>query len=308
MLFDGGSVRGRFHTPPNVRNICRLAMPIPLAEGQGIDPKTQLRKQKITQSARARTTFLDCRSQTPVIYIYTPQCRIRPGPGSDRHFEGGTPPWATSSATAPISTAAYPDDMGPKDGFGVQPLRDSIVAGARSSLFVVLLVRATGRKREFAIRAAMGAGLPRVGENGAVLQRHSGVEISAFTCCLPLEGGNGLPFNIIGRPPAPKSPWTGSSGRMSASPGYFAVFHVTILRGRDPSSLSRPAAQSERTGSCRHRDEWVASRERLGQGCMFTPGSRASAVVASSLFRGFTRVRLRLVFRKKNALCERKER
>jgi putative ABC transport system permease protein len=310
----------------------------------------------------------------------------------------------------------HPDDMGPKDGFGVQPLRDSIVAGARKSLFVLLgavgfvlliacanvanllLVRATGRKREFAIRAAVGAGrarivrqlltesivlsitggvlglilgyagvrallavspagLPRVGENGAAvglywriflftlgislftgilfglfpaisasrvdlhttlkessnrsgtgfrqskmrsllvigevslalvlligaallirtfialhhvnpgfdprnvltlemslsgdqfkktagvaqvshdgrerLNAIPGVEISAFTCCLPLEGGYGLPFNIIGRPPAPKSPWSGSSGWMSASPGYFAVFHIPILRGRD---------------------------------------------------------------------------
>ncbi|HEY1499866.1 MAG TPA: ABC transporter permease [Acidobacteriaceae bacterium] len=302
----------------------------------------------------------------------------------------------------------------PKASFGVEPLRDIIVADARSSLFVLLgavgfvlliacanvanllLVRATGRKREFAIRAAMGAGrlrivrqlltesivlsltggilglilgyagvrallavspadLPRVGENGAAVSldwrillftlgvslltgilfglfpaigasrpdlnttlkessnrsgtgfrqtigrsilvisevslalvlligaallirtfialRHvnpgfdprnvltmemslngdrfqkttavaqlsfearqrinaiPGVEISSSTCCLPLEGGFGLPFDIVGRAHG-KDPNTGDAGWMNMSPGYFAAFHIP-LRGRD---------------------------------------------------------------------------
>jgi predicted permease len=311
----------------------------------------------------------------------------------------------------------------PKASFGVQPLRDSIVSDARNSLFVLLgavgfvlliacanvanllLVRATGRKREFAIRAAMGAGpariirqlltesivlsvtggilglilgyagvrallavspadLPRIGENGAavavdwrvlvftlgisfltgilfglfpafsasrpdlnttlkessnrsgtgfrqskmrsllvisevslalilligaallirtfVALRHvnpgfdprdvltlemsltgdrfqktagvaqlsrdgrerlstiPGVEVSASTCCLPLEGGFDLPFTIVGRPPG-KNLWTGDEGWTNTSPGYFAVFHIP-LRGRDFTDRDNGAA------------------------------------------------------------------
>ena len=326
-----------------------------------------------------------------------------------------------AQANAQLKVAAdqfrrrYPDDMGPKDSFGVTSLRDSIIGDVRSSLFVLigavsfvlliacanvanlLLVRATGRRREFAIRAAMGAGrariirqlltesillsvtggilglilgfvgvrallalnpgdIPRIGENGAAvgidwrvlvftlgvslftgilfglfpalgaarpdlnstlkessnrsgtgfrqsktrsllvvgevslalvlligaallirtyvalrdvnpgfdthnvltmemsltgdrfqktagvaqlvrnarerLNAIPGVEVSASTCCLPLEGGFGLPFSVIGRPTG-KNPYTGGAGWLNVSPGYFSAFKIPILRGRD---------------------------------------------------------------------------
>ncbi len=308
----------------------------------------------------------------------------------------------------------YPDALGPKDGFEVEPLRDSIVGDARKSLLVMLgavslvlliacanvanllLVHATGRKREFAIRAAMGAGrkriilqlltesvllsvtggllglalgyvglrgllamspgdIPRIGEHGAAvtidwrvlaftlgvslftgilfglfpaigasrpdlnstlkessnragtgfhqskarsllviseislamvlligaallirtflalhrvnpgfdshnlltmemsltgdrfqktagvaqlvrdgrerLNAIPGVEVSASTCCLPMEGGFGLPFLVVGRPVDKGQPV--GAGWMDASAGYFEAFKIPILRGRD---------------------------------------------------------------------------
>ncbi len=303
--------------------------------------------------------------------------------------------------------------FGPKDGFSVQPLRDAIVSDVRSSLLVLvaavslvlliacanvanlLLARATGRKREIAIRAAVGAGrgrimrqlltesvllsvaggalglalgmagvrlllalspgnIPRIGENGSAvtldwrvlaftvavsvltgllfglipaldasradlsvtlkesggrsgsgfrqnkarsllvisemslaivlligaallirtfialrsvnpgfdshnvltlqmsltgprfekttgvgqlvhdgserLQALPGVEAAATTCCVPMEGGFGLPLNIVGRPVA-NSPNQGA-GWTSVGPGYFEVYKIPLLRGR----------------------------------------------------------------------------
>jgi predicted permease len=58
-----------------------------------------------------------------------------------------------------------------------------------------------------------------------------GVEMASATCCVPLEGGYGLPFRIMGRP-LDKGPFHGGGGWKTVSPGFFEVFGMRMLRGR----------------------------------------------------------------------------
>jgi predicted permease len=77
------------------------------------------------------------------------------------------------------------------------------------------------------------AGVAQVVRDGRErLHTIPGVEDSAFACCLPISVGYGLPFNIVGRA-TDKSPWTGDTNWMSASPGYLSVFKIPLQRGRD---------------------------------------------------------------------------
>jgi predicted permease len=70
-----------------------------------------------------------------------------------------------------------------------------------------------------------------------------GVEHATATCCVPLEGGYGLPFRISGRP-LEKGPFHGGGAWLTVSPGYFETFKIAIKRGRgftDRDDASAPA-------------------------------------------------------------------
>jgi predicted permease len=58
-----------------------------------------------------------------------------------------------------------------------------------------------------------------------------GVTDAAGACCLPLDGGFRLPFNIVGRPKG-KEPFTGGGGFLTVSWNYFNTFKIPLLRGR----------------------------------------------------------------------------
>jgi putative ABC transport system permease protein len=130
----------------------------------------------------------------------------------------------------------------------------SILVVVEVALALVLLVGASLLIRSFAALRAVNPGFsshnvltmrmsltePRFTKAAAVdqlvragterLRALPGIEAASTTCCVPLEGGYGLPFEIVGRP---EDPANNGAGWHTISSGYFDVFKIPILRGRD---------------------------------------------------------------------------
>ncbi len=70
-----------------------------------------------------------------------------------------------------------------------------------------------------------------------------GVESSAFTCCLPVDGQFGLPFAIAGRPVDPAKGQPGA-GWMQASPDFYKTFKIPVIRGREFTDADTASAPS----------------------------------------------------------------
>jgi putative ABC transport system permease protein len=98
--------------------------------------------------------------------------------------------------------------------------------GFQSQNILTMDMSLTGKR--FATTAAVAEVLR---EGRQRLESIPGVEDSTASCCMPLEGGYGLPFNIEGKPPT-SGPYNGGGGWTTISPGYFNVYRIPLLQGR----------------------------------------------------------------------------
>lgn len=81
-------------------------------------------------------------------------------------------------------------------------------------------------------RYVTSAAIDRLVQEGTRrLRSVPGVLSASATCCVPLEGGYGLPFRVIGRP-LTEGPFHGGGGWQTVSPNFFEVFKISVVRGR----------------------------------------------------------------------------
>ena len=160
---------------------------------------------------------------------------------------------ALQASRADLSTALK--DSGGRSGTGFRHNKTrSVLVVTEMALALILVVGAALLIRTFVALRSVEPGFathnvltlrmslsdPRFQKTDAVtrltrdaiprLNAIPGVEIASATCCVPLEGGYGLPFIVVGRPL--DGPSHGGGGWVTVSPGYFDVFKIAVVRGR----------------------------------------------------------------------------
>ncbi|MGA9885456.1 MAG: ABC transporter permease [Candidatus Acidiferrales bacterium] len=170
-------------------------------------------------------------------------------------FSGAICGLAPAIKASRTDLAATINEGGTRGGSGIRSSKTrSLLVVCETSLAMILLVGAALLIRSFHDSITVDPGFqshniltmdmsmlgPRFQTTAAVaevvrearlrIEDLPGVESAAAACCMPLEGGYGLPFTIEGVPPR-NGPWNGGASWRSISPDYFTVFHVPLLRG-----------------------------------------------------------------------------
>jgi len=112
----------------------------------------------------------------------------------------------------------------------------SVAPGFDANNVLTMSMSFTGPRFQTAasVEQAIRAGVER-------LQTIPGVVSASAACCVPLAGGYGLPFKVVGRP-LDQGPFHGGGDWTTVSPGYFEVFKIPVIRGRTFTTLDDQAA------------------------------------------------------------------
>ncbi len=91
-----------------------------------------------------------------------------------------------------------------------------------------------------------------------------GVELASATCCVPLQGGYGLPFRVSGRP-LDNGPFHGGAGWTTVSPGYFEIFRIPVRKGRSFATTDRAASTPVVVVNEAFARQFFQGQEAIGQ-------------------------------------------
>jgi putative ABC transport system permease protein len=102
----------------------------------------------------------------------------------------------------------------------------SVDPGYNTSNVITMRMSLTGPKylKSMGVEQTLRDGVDRI-------RAIPGVIDATATCCVPLQGGYGLPFQVVGRP-LTDGQYHGGGEWITISPGFFEVYKIPVKRGR----------------------------------------------------------------------------